>query len=79
MSTALKAIDRIITDDAIAGQIMELTLGEVVFKKKPAYSRPNIKWLFDQVEMWERVCEPGLPRKAGVNAAAINTPEESFF
>lgn len=58
MSTALKAIDRVVQDHSLTGQIMELTLNEVVFKQKPEYSRKNIKWMFDQSEMWERVCAP---------------------
>ncbi|KAK5173863.1 uncharacterized protein LTR77_002544 [Saxophila tyrrhenica] len=58
MSTALRAIDRVVQDNSLTGQVMELTLDEVVFKHKPEYSRPNVKWMFDQMEMWERVCEP---------------------
>ena len=62
MSTALKAMDRIITDDRLSGQIMELALEDVVFKQQPDYSRDNTKWMFDQMFKWEKVCEPLLPR-----------------
>ena len=71
MSTAFKAFDAILKDDQLAGQIMELALDDIVFKQQPEYSRPNTRWLFDQMELWERVCEPLLPRPPGQNAAQI--------
>jgi 15-hydroxyprostaglandin dehydrogenase (NAD) len=79
MSTVLKAIDRIVTDRNLTGQIMELTLGEVVFKHKPEYSRPNIKWMFDSSLMWERMCERLMPREPGENVKEIVPPAEYSF
>jgi 15-hydroxyprostaglandin dehydrogenase (NAD) len=79
MSTVLKAIDRIVQDSSLTGQVMELTLDKVVFKPRPEYSTPNVEWMFDQMLLWEKVCAPGLPRKPGDNAAAITSPEEGSF
>lgn len=80
MATALKAVDRVIADDKLAGQVMELTLDEVVFKQRPEYSRRNIEWMFvDQSNLWEKVCEHVMPRAPGENAARIQTPQEQFF
>ena len=76
MSTVLKAFDAILNDKNLTGQTMELSLDEVVFKQQPDYSRPNTKWMFEKMDMWEEVCEPLLPRKPGGNAVAIKKPEK---
>lgn len=77
MSTALKAIDAVLDDDKLTGQTMELALDEVVFKQQPEYSTENTKWMFDQMHLWETVCEPLMPRKPGENAAKIEPPAKA--
>lgn len=80
MSTALKAVDRVLSDDELAGQVMELTLDEVVFKHRPEYSRRNIEWMFvDKSDLWEKVCEHVMPRAPGENIAQIQRPNEEAF
>lgn len=77
MSTALKAFDTALGDDKLTGQTMELALNDVVFKQQPEYSRANTRWMFEQTELWERVCQPILPRKVGENAAEVVPPPQS--
>jgi hypothetical protein len=60
----------------LTGQTLELTLDDVVFKQQPEYSKPNTKWMFGMMGMWEEVCEPLLPRKPGENALAVKRPEK---
>lgn len=79
MSTALKAFDAVLADDKLTGQIMELSLDDVVFKQQPEYSRKNTKWMFEQWELWERVCQPLLPRKPGENAIRVSRPAQPFL
>ena len=76
MSTALKAFDAILGGNDFTGQIMELALDDVVFKQQPEYSRENTKWMFEQTELWERVCEPLMPRQPGDNAIRVKTPAQ---
>lgn len=75
MSTVLKAFDAILSNKKLTGQTMELTLDDVVFKQPPEYSRPNIRWMFES-ELWEKVCEPIMPRKPGENTAKIEIPPQ---
>lgn len=76
MSTALKAFDAILGDNKLTGQIMELALNDVVFKQQPEYSRENTKWMFEQWELWEKVCGPLMPREPGQNALRIPRPAQ---
>ena len=76
MSTVLKAFDAILGSMELTGQTLELTLDDVVFKQQPEYSRPNTKWMFGMMGMWEEVCEPLLPRKPGENALPVKRPEK---
>ena len=76
MSTVLKAFDAILGSTELTGQTLELTLDDVVFKQQPEYSKPNTKWMFGMMDMWEEVCEPLLPRKPGQNASAVKRPEK---
>jgi 15-hydroxyprostaglandin dehydrogenase (NAD) len=76
MSTVLKAFDAMLNDKDLTGQTIELALGDVVFKQRPEYSRPNTEWMFGKTDMWEEVCEPLLPRKPGENAAVVKKPEK---
>ena len=77
MTTVFKAFDMILADDKLTGQTMELTLGDVIFKQRPEYSRPNTKWMFNQMLLWEEVCEPLMPRKPGENAVEVKRPDNA--
>ena len=67
MSTAMRALDMLIEDRSIHGQILELTLEDVIFKTKPEYSTPNIKKMIEQPELWELVCKEMMPHEPGEN------------
>ncbi|KAK4903470.1 hypothetical protein LTR27_000401 [Elasticomyces elasticus] len=71
MNTALKAVDKIIQDNKLTGQTIELALDELVFSKQQAYSTPNAKWMCEDHEMWEKVCEPLLPKPPGQNFTVL--------
>jgi 15-hydroxyprostaglandin dehydrogenase (NAD) len=73
MRTALKAMDMILSDAQPNGEIMELSLDEVICKAPPSYSRPNIQWVAEQHHLWELAMEHMLPRKAGDNAVLRQT------
>lgn len=72
LGTALKAFDQILAGSGgkvmMTGQVLELSLDEVVGKSRPEFSTANIKWMCEQGALWEAVMEPHLPRKPGENA-----------
>ena len=85
MVTALKTFDPILSPEQIlgqkmlTGQIMELALDDVVFKQKPPYSRENTRWMFEQSELWERLCQRVLPRPPGENAVVVQPPTKEYI
>ncbi|TKA69027.1 hypothetical protein B0A55_07262 [Friedmanniomyces simplex] len=71
MSTAVKAIDRILRDEKLTGQTIELSLDQLVFSQQQAYSTLNAKWMCEEHRLWEMACEPLLPKPPGENVAGL--------
>lgn len=70
MSTVLRAVDKILTDESVHGATIELCKDELVFSGPQAYATSNSKWVVEEnVLLWERAMEVMLPRAAGQNVA----------
>ena len=70
MSTVLRAVDKILTDESVHGATIELCKDELVFSGPQAYATSNSKWVVEEnVLLWERAMEVVLPRAAGQNVA----------
>lgn len=54
MSTVIKAFDHFLDDSSVTGQIVELTLDELHFRKQPEWANESQRWLGeDSSSFWE--------------------------
>jgi 15-hydroxyprostaglandin dehydrogenase (NAD) len=54
MTTVLKAVDTFLGDDKMSGQVVELTLNELHFRKQPEYANESQRWHGeDAKEFWD--------------------------
>lgn len=62
MSTALKAFDAFLGDDSMTGQTVELSLGDLFFRKQPEWSNESQRWLGeDSGPFWDEAYREMLP------------------
>lgn len=65
MSTALKAIDAFIDNDEMTGETVELSLGNLYFRKQPEWANESQAWLGgDNNEFWEEAYKDNVPAAA---------------
>jgi 15-hydroxyprostaglandin dehydrogenase (NAD) len=54
MSTVLKAFDTVLSDDAMTGQTVELSLDQLYFRNQPEWANESQRWLGeDSSAFWE--------------------------
>jgi 15-hydroxyprostaglandin dehydrogenase (NAD) len=62
MSTALKAFDAFLGDDSMTGQTVELSLGDLFFRKQPEWANESQRWLGeDSGPFWDEAYREMLP------------------
>jgi 15-hydroxyprostaglandin dehydrogenase (NAD) len=62
MSTALKAFDAFLGDDSMTGQTVELSLGDLFFRKQPEWANESQRWLGDDSgPFWDEAYREMLP------------------
>lgn len=62
MSTALKAIDAFLDDDNMTGETVELSLGDLFFRKQPQWANESQRWLNgDSNEFWDEAYRDNMP------------------
>lgn len=62
MSTALKAFDAFLGDDSMTGQMVELSLGYLFFRKQPEWANESQRWLGeDSGPFWDEAYGEMLP------------------
>lgn len=71
MTTAMRAYDTFLDNKSMTGQTVELALDDLVFKQPPEYSTANVRWMFEQTELWEKAVGGLLPRPPGQNVRPL--------
>lgn len=67
MSTVLKAFDTFIDNEDMTGQTVELSLGELYFRKQVEWANESQRWLGeDSVSFWEEAYKNPAPVRNGV-------------
>ena len=55
MSTALRAYDMFLDDPTLTGQIAELSIDKVIFRKQIEYANENQRWMLeDALKVWQQ-------------------------
>lgn len=66
MSTVVKAYDHFLTNDDATGQVVELTLDELHFRKQPEYPNESQRWINEEGNaFWEEAYQKVPPREGG--------------
>jgi 15-hydroxyprostaglandin dehydrogenase (NAD) len=55
MSTALRAYDMFLDDHTLTGQVAELSIDKVIFRKQVEYANENQRWMLeDALKVWQQ-------------------------
>lgn len=55
METCLDAFDKFLEDDNLTGQVAELSIEKVIFRKQVDYANDNQRWMLeDALKVWQQ-------------------------
>lgn len=55
METCLNAYDKFIENDTLTGQVAELSIEKVIFRKQIEYANENQRWMLeDALKVWNQ-------------------------